>query len=213
MRIGTWNLEGRWDQRHLDLITAMDCELLLLTEVSERVELPGYWMHATTALMAPRRHWAAIASRRPLVALPDPHGATALAEVGELRVCSSVLPWRSCGSKAPWIDGSTAEKTEAAVADIEAVSPVIWGGDWNHAAAGREWSGSQQGRRALLAAVDRLGLQLPTADQPHQLDGLLSVDHIAVPTSWQIAEVERHSSLCGDKRISDHDAYCIEIDG
>lgn len=32
MRIGTWNLAGRWDARHLALIEAMDCDVLLLTE-------------------------------------------------------------------------------------------------------------------------------------------------------------------------------------
>lgn len=45
MRIGTWNLAGRWDARHLDLIQEMDSDILLLTEVSERTELPGYDMH------------------------------------------------------------------------------------------------------------------------------------------------------------------------
>ncbi|WP_267128537.1 MULTISPECIES: hypothetical protein [unclassified Nocardioides] len=39
MRIGTWNLAGRWDARHLALLEAMDCDVLLLTEVSERVRL------------------------------------------------------------------------------------------------------------------------------------------------------------------------------
>ena len=56
-------MEGRWDQRHLDHIRAMDCDVLLLTEVSERVELPGITLHGSDLRMAPRRHWAAVASR------------------------------------------------------------------------------------------------------------------------------------------------------
>lgn len=63
VRIGTWNLAGRWDARHLDSIEAMDCDVLLLTEVSSRLELPGYHLHMGRPLMAPKRRWAAIASR------------------------------------------------------------------------------------------------------------------------------------------------------
>jgi hypothetical protein len=33
----------------------------------------------------------------------------------------------------------------------------------------------------VLAAVEKLGLQVPTADLPHRLDGHLSIGHIAVP--------------------------------
>jgi 3-deoxy-D-arabino-heptulosonate 7-phosphate (DAHP) synthase len=37
VRIGTWNLQDRWDARHLQLLNAMQCDLLLLTEVPERI--------------------------------------------------------------------------------------------------------------------------------------------------------------------------------
>jgi hypothetical protein len=210
VRIGTWNLQGRWDQRHIDHIQAMSCDVLLLTEVSERAELPGTRIHASVMMMAPRRYWSAVATRLPLFALADPHGASAMAEIDGLRVCSSVLPWRSCGAAPPWTGLTTAEKTEAATASITAGTPTVWGGDWNHAMAGRDWSGSMQGRRSILEAVDRLGLQVPTAASPHQIDGLLSIDHIAVPASWRVLEIEHHPALSGGDRISDHDAYVIE---
>jgi endonuclease/exonuclease/phosphatase family metal-dependent hydrolase len=211
VRIGSWNLQGRWDQRHHDQIIAMCCDILLLTEVSERVQLPGVRLHATSALMAPRRRWAAVASRQPLHPLPDPHGASAMAEIDGLRVCSSILPWRSCGTQPPWTGSTTAAKTESAVASIEAVAPTVWGGDWNHAMSGREWSGSQPGRRSILEAVDRLGLQLPTEGAPHQIPGLLSIDHIAVPTSWTVLKFEHHPAFSNGARISDHDAYVVEV--
>jgi hypothetical protein len=76
--------------------------------------------------------------------------------------------------------------------------------------SGREWSGSKHGRRSILEAVDRLGLQLPTAGLPHQIEGLLSIDHIAVPADWRVLEVEHHPAFAGGARISDHDAYVIE---
>lgn len=212
MRIGTWNLAGRWDSRHLDLIRAMDCDVLLLTEVSERVDMPGYVLHLGQQSMATKRRWAAVASRFSLIPKPDPHGASTMAEVEGLRFCSSILPWRSCGSSLPWSGATTAEKTSAAVSSVEASAPDVWGGDWNHALSGREWSGSVAGRQSLLDAVDRLGLRVPTAALPHQIEGLLSIDHIAVPRSWRISDAERFRAFVGDVRISDHDAYALSAE-
>ncbi len=106
---------------------------------------------------------------------------------------------------------TTAEKTSAAVSAVEAGAPEVWGGDWNHALSGREWTGSVAGRRSLLEAVERLGLQVPTAAMPHQIDGLLSIDHVAVPGTWLVAGTERHRARAGETCISDHDAYVVEV--
>lgn len=211
MRIGTWNLQGRWDARHRDLIDGMNCDVLLLTEVSEQVDLPGYGLHLGQQLMMPKRRWAAVASRLEVRPLPDPHGASAMVELEGLGVCSSILPWRGCGTRDPWTDGNTAEKTRAAVAAIEDAQPSVWGGDWNHAVSGREWAGSVAGRLHVLAAVERLDLQVPTAASPHQIESLLSIDHIAVPKSWAVGPTQRHQALVGEDRLSDHDAYVVEV--
>lgn len=101
MRIGTWNLAGRWDTRHRNLIETMDCDVLLLTEVSDRVELPGYELHLGRLPMMPKRRWAAVASRLSMRPMVDPHGASAIVELEGIRICSSVLPWRSCGTRPP----------------------------------------------------------------------------------------------------------------
>ncbi|MCD4536081.1 endonuclease/exonuclease/phosphatase family protein [Nocardioides sp. cx-169] len=202
---------GRWDARHLDLIETMDCDVLLLTEVNERVELGGHDLHLGGQAMAAKRRWAAVASRLPMSPLPDPHGASALVELAGLRVCSSVLPWKGCGTREPWIGVNTAERTSAAVADVEARGPEIWGGDWNHALIGREWTGAVAGRQSLLAALERLQLQVPTASSPHHLEGLLSIDHIAVPATWEVGVTERHRAFVGETRISDHDAYVVKV--
>ena len=77
--------------------------------------------------------------------------------------------------------------------------------------SGREWSGSQGGRRFILEAVDRLGLQVPTASAPHRIDGLSSIDHIAIPMAWSVLDVEHHPALTSGVRISDHDAYVVEV--
>lgn len=123
MRIGTWNLAGRWDARHLALIETMNCDVLLLTEVSERVELPEYDLHLGGLAMSPKRRWAAIASRLPMRPMPDPHGASAMVELDGLRVCSSILPWKGCGTREPWAGATTTERTIAAVAAVEASAP------------------------------------------------------------------------------------------
>lgn len=211
VRIGTWNLQGRWDERHLHVLKAMRCEILLLTEVSARVSVPGATLHATQLLMAPRRYWAAVVSTDSMRPLTDPHGASAMAEVAGLRVCASVLPWRSCGSRIPWTGSNTAERTAHAVESIRSATPTVWGGDWNHALCGPEGSGSKQGRGSILQAVDQLGLQVATAEESHQIDGLLSIDHIAVPTSWTVRSVKRYPASIDGAQISDHDAYVVDV--
>ena len=205
MRIGTWNLAGRWDARHLALIEQMDCDLLLLTEVSDRVELPEHDLHVGR-LMSARRHWAAVASRVGLSPLAEPHAASASAEVSGFRVCSSVLPWKGCGGVPPWVGSNTAERTASAVADITEAGPAIWGGDWNHSLSGAEWAGSKTGRGYVLATVAELDLQVPTALLPHRIPDVLSIDHIAVPTTWQVSPATRVDAT----GLSDHDAYVVE---
>lgn len=212
MRIGTWNLEGCWGARHLTLIEAMNCDVLLLTEVREDIAIPSYDLHLGHLEMVPGRRWAAVASRLPMHPLHDPHGASAMADVDGQRYCSSVLPRRNCGQDHPWSGADTTEKTLAAVADVRAAVPTVWGGDWNHAFSGGERSGSLDGRAALLDAVARLGLQVPTADASHQKGGL-SIDHIAVPRSWDVSAVERHRALVDERWISDHDAYVVTVLG
>jgi endonuclease/exonuclease/phosphatase family metal-dependent hydrolase len=183
--------------------------------VSERTSLSGYAVHFSATRMAPRRRWAAVASRLPMASSPDPHPASAQAQVGATTYVSSVLPWRTCGSRPPWRGARHAEKTSSAVDDLllhlRAADRLVWGGDWNHALKGKEYAGSAGGRAAITSALDELGLVVPTAELPHRIDGLLSIDHIAVPK--EIAgEPTRVVAAKGDKRLSDHDAYVVEVE-
>lgn len=209
MRIGTWNLAGHWGAGHRDLLGSLDCDVLLLTEVATAVELPGYQMHPTDGFMAAGRYWAAVASRVGLRPMADPHRASVMAEVDGLRMCASILPWRSCGRSAPWTGKSTTEKTTNAVADIEAAGPDVWGGDWNHRLCGTEYAGSGQGAERIRAAVERLGLVVPTVGLPHRLTGSSAIDHIAVPRSWDVVSAQRVSGVVGGAALSDHDAYIV----
>lgn len=214
MRIGTWNLAGRWTPGHLEFLVRMDCDVLLVTEVSERLELPGYVARLSDQLMAPKRRWAGVLSRRELTALPDPHPASALARVDGLTFCSSILPWTSCGNRDPWHDGPHALKTKRTIDALLAELPttdLVWGGDWNHALLGREWSGSKGGRTSIIDAVAKLNLEVPTTELPHAIDGLLSIDHIAVPNTSTVSNATRVSACRGSGRLSDHDAYVVEL--
>src|SRR5690349_8822661 len=93
MRIGTWNLAGRWTPSHLELLTREECEVWLLTEVHPKASIPGMQMHRTSAPMGERKTWAAICSNADVIpAESDPHWATVVVHMGGLRVVSSVLP-------------------------------------------------------------------------------------------------------------------------
>jgi endonuclease/exonuclease/phosphatase family metal-dependent hydrolase len=196
------------------LLREQDCAVWLLTEVSERLALRGYALHTTSARMAPRRRWAAILSQAPLVAQPDPHPASALASVGERWYCSTILPWRSCGDDFPWVGARHADKTKAALDQLDGALPrhdLVWGGDWNHALSGTEHAGSLAGRTHLLTTLAGLGLQVPTANLPHRLAGLLSIDHIGVSREVAVVSAERIDANVDGRRLSDHDAYVVRV--
>ena len=213
VRIGTWNLAGRWSPDHERLMAAQECDLWLLTEVSDRVELPGMRRHIGQEHMAARRHWAAILSHHRFEPLEDPHPASASIQMGDTTFVSSVLPWRSCGARHPWIGSRHEEKTQAAVGSVleSLKGSVIWGGDWNHALHGPEYAGSRAGRSHIENAVSQLELQVPTERLSHRIEGLLSIDHIAVPKGVLVQAAERVSAATDEKRLSDHDAYVVTV--
>jgi hypothetical protein len=205
-RVGTWNLDARATEAHVDFLQGLNCDVLLLTEVAPALQLPGYVRHLTRGVMARGQHWAGIFSKVALTPLPDPHGATAMAKICDISFCASILPWRTCGSKAPWVGTNTMEKTKDAVSAIVACQPAVWGGDWNHAFEGRERAGSIDGRAVIRRGADELGLLITTHASRHHLDGLASIDHIAVPRDW--AGTRAQHVPAGS--LSDHDAYVVE---
>jgi endonuclease/exonuclease/phosphatase family metal-dependent hydrolase len=206
VRIGTWNLAGRWTPAHAALLASADCDVWLVTEVSDRLALPGHVTHRSAHAMARGRRWAAVLSRKPSQPLGDPHPASAMVVVeGTTYVCS-VLPWRACGSD-PWGEKPHAARTERTVFQILANlprGPLVWGGDWNHAMEGREYAGSQAGRRALQTALDELDLQVPTRHFP-AAGGGSSIDHVAVHRS-----LSTHAQQMSAAGLSDHGIYIVE---
>jgi endonuclease/exonuclease/phosphatase family metal-dependent hydrolase len=108
-----------------------------------------------------------------------------------------------------------ADKTATAVSELllrlRSAGSLVWGGDWNHALQGREYAGSQGGRAAITTALDELGLVVPTAELPHPIEGLLSIDHVAVPQGTKATGARVIAAHAG-KRLSDHDAYVVDTD-
>jgi endonuclease/exonuclease/phosphatase family metal-dependent hydrolase len=209
-------MAGRRAPGWQDLLLNADCDVWLLTEVSESAELAGYHAHRGEARMAARRHWAAVFSRTRSTPMVDPNVASAAAVVGDMTYCSSILPWRSSRGEPTWPGAEPPRnlhsgRTRHAVDLLLRALPrqnFIWGGDWNHALSGDEWAGTKGGRAHVLAAVEEFGLQVPTAELPHRLGGLLSIDHIAVPTSWSVRDADRLNA----QGFSDHDGYFVDVE-
>lgn len=214
MRIGTWNIAGRWSDDHAALLADANCDVWLLTEVNDRTLVPGFEIHKCEMEMAVKRRWAAIASRLPMTPEPDPHPASARARIGSATYVSSILPWRSCRGVEPWVGDRHVDKTEhtvdALVTELRSIKSLVWGGDWNHALTGGEYAGSIGGRRAVLAALETLGLEATTTELPHRIDGLRTIDHVAVPVGIG-AEASRIDATHEGKRLSDHDAYVVDV--
>lgn len=212
MRIGTWNLAGRWSDARAEFLAGLACDVLLLTEVHHETRVTGMRGRTTYGLMAPDRFWAAVFTSGPHLAYPDPHGAAAMVVVDGVTFVSSVLPWRSCGAGFPWLGERHADKTAHAVAPIARLrQPVVWGGDWNHALEGPERVGSKEGREHIFGVLDALGLQVPTGELPAQGSDC-SIDHVAVPKEWVLIGAEQVPAEADGKRLSDHDAYVVEVE-
>ena len=67
------------------------------------------------------------------------------------------------------------------------------------------------GRREIARAVEELRLVVPTAELPHPIEGLLSIDHVAVPEGTSATARQVEATYEGS-RLSDHDAYVVDTD-
>ncbi len=216
MRIGTWNLEGRWSANHSQLLKKEACDIWLLTEVPTAFGLDGGALYRS-APMTETKSWAAVWSNGDAVPSPSPHPAAATAVLDGILLCSCVLPWRS--ARRWWPAGDTGDvvgMTTAALGRLrarmlEAPGAVVWGGDWNHALHEREVAGTYHGRAEIGKLRFELRLQIPTEYMPHAKAGLLSIDHIAVPVAWHLTDCRRVVATAAGKRLSDHDAYIVDI--
>lgn len=83
LRVGTWNLAGRWSAGHRDFIEGAGCDVWLLTEVPGAFSLgDGHLVRSEVMGRTAGRSWAAVWSARPLEPLASPHEAAAFARRG-----------------------------------------------------------------------------------------------------------------------------------
>lgn len=213
MRIGTWNLEGRWSADHGQVLVDLDCDVWLLTENQPDARPDGHHLLVSTQLMGPGKHWAGIASRWPIDPQPDPDVASVLGESGGVRFCSSVLPWPLASQFSPWAGGTHVEEMAEVVGRLDdafAQAPVVWGGDWNQPLSGNLQGFTRGAQRVLLETVASLGLQVPTETlRGRRSGGQSSIDHVAVPDDWVVTGAGR---VTVGRRLSDHDLYWVEVD-
>jgi endonuclease/exonuclease/phosphatase family metal-dependent hydrolase len=209
MRIGTWNLAGRWTIGHQRLLAGAACDIWLLTEIAPATSLEGYHLDLTPGQMSRGQHWAGIAHRGPCAPLDGIHIASAAANIGEIVVCASVLPWNGAGRY--WLDPThgTGPRTRRAVEQIDSRLPtgcVVWGGDFNHTLAGKPVVASRHGRDAINAMITRRNMTAPTTALRHRITGG-SIDHILIPAVWTVTQAERIEV----GTLSDHDAYTVDL--
>jgi hypothetical protein len=216
-RVGTWNLDGRWDDRCEAAMAKVSADVWLLTEVPAGAVLAGYRPYWSKAPLVAGRHWAAVLVRDTARVIArwdgDLHPASAAAVVGGFVFCSSVLPRRSCGPDEPWEGTTSAERTAAVTRRLAGSLPrgaTVWGGGWNHAFEGPERTGSVEGREHLGEAVEKLDLRVVTAQSPHRVEGLSSTDHVAVPAQAPVKTVRRVEMKASRRHLSDHDAYVVD---
>jgi len=171
VRIGTWNLEGKWSSHHLALLEGQECDVWLLTEVPTRASIPGMTAHRTAQAMGSGKAWAGVFSRGNVITQPDPHPATAMVVGDGFHVMSPVLPWRSCG--AAWEGSTLAEMMSITLSSLRGHidDMTVWGGDWNQALEGRDYVGSMAGREKILALLNDAGLSLPTSTLGSCIEG------------------------------------------
>jgi endonuclease/exonuclease/phosphatase family metal-dependent hydrolase len=212
VRIGVWNLEGKWSPDHLALLERERCDVWLLTEVHVDTVIPGLNGHCTTASMAPRKRWAGVFSTLRVLAEPDPHLATAMAWIEGIRFTSSVLPWRACGPS--WPGATHPEKLRVTLGALEKYidDASVWGGDWNQALEGPEYVGSLDGRRQILQLTQEAGHSVPTATLGSARKRHRSIDHISVPMDWDVDAACRVVAEAAGRRLSDHDAYIVSVE-
>lgn len=103
MRIGTWNMDGKGSAAHVEFLESLRCDVLLLTEVPHGLVLEGVAPARSRQMGASAsKDWAAVWSKRGLVAREPAHDWSAAAEVDGVLFVSTVLPWNSVKASGHW---------------------------------------------------------------------------------------------------------------
>lgn len=130
----------------------------------------------------------------------------------QLRVPWNAVPLSEWPDKAADLEAVTEMAIDRLRDGLDHGTDLVWGGDWNQTLQGRV--ATKIGQKALSALISTLGLKVPTAVLAHtDGGGYCSIDHIAVPNNWNVTTVSRLvGSSERNTRLSDHDAYVVEVE-
>lgn len=174
-RIGTWNLDTKWNPNtkpplprqvarlsdQMKFIEKCNCDVWLLTEVPCRFDLGFGQATFSKRMGASDKVYEVVWAKNGLdEASEDVHPTAAMAKVGDLRVCSCMLPWRFAPSRDWPVEGDYKTIGDEAIGRLGAglanePGDLVWGGDWNQAFEGRDYVGTLAVRAALHALSRR----------------------------------------------------------
>ncbi len=238
MRIGTWNVEyaaGREkNERRLRRLREMDCDVWVLTETHDELDLGAGYSAVATGQRATGRagaRWTAIWSRFPITrSLPveDAHRTVAAlieSPAGPLVVYGTVLPWHSDrgpdASAATWAEHHRVIPMQARewakLRDDFPGAALCVAGDLNMNLGGRHYYGTRQGREMLRLGLKGAGLVCATETE-RVPEGLLRhgpIDHVCL--SERLAGTARVADAWEGKdaegiRLSDHSGLVVVVD-
>jgi endonuclease/exonuclease/phosphatase family metal-dependent hydrolase len=240
LRIGTWNLERRIPGRsNLDdydvVLKGLGADVVVITEPGAH-----FVDQYPSAVVAPPKR-GDVSGNESWVAILVPEGARtdiddvpyerlAASAVFEwegrsLAVYGSVLPWNAALSQAhdvygeddrlfDDVFGKALREQSDDVQQLQAqygVDNVIWAGDFNHPLEGPLNGFSTFARTAIQSELDKLGLVATNRDAPHRIEGVMAIDLICVPATWNIGAVEDWPPTSAHGAISDHRAYVVSV--
>jgi hypothetical protein len=237
MRIGTWNVEyaagGEKNDRRLRRLREMDCDLWVLTETHDDLDLGhGYHAVSTTHRVTGRAgaRWTSIWSRFPImkaVLVEDSNRTVAAlieSPLGPLVVYGTVLPWHTDlgpkGNAEAWSEHHRIVPRQGQEwATLRAAYPqaaLVVAGDFNMNLGGRHHYGTAAGREMLRAGLRGAALvciteteRVPVGLSHAPIDHICLSEQLApqarVAEAWEGTDAER-------VRLSDHIGLVVEIE-
>jgi len=227
---------------HEMIALAQDCDadIWLFTEIHVDWRLPGYAraISGPRSTGPERKRWAGIACRDSFDMIIPPIDGSGPADEGlcmarlrpkgtdgpGLLVACSVLPWANTVDGWPSLHEPgrfdrfadrfryvTDTHIEHMRREHQEGEILIWGGDFNESLSGRTLL-SKAGRAILVDALDKLAVTALTTSARHLVDGVCSIDHVAVSTqsveSSQVRVVTRNDD---PRQTSDHALYLVDV--
>lgn len=236
LRIGTWNVEYANlanNPRRVEIMHAANADIWVLTETRDELNLGSAYTGISSIPRergGPTARWVTIWSRFPMLSSVEVRDTSRTVAaifdtpLGPLLVYGTVMPWKSDRDPTDTIDWAkhhrivpeqAAEWVRLGLRHPEAA--VCIAGDLNMNLGGRQYYGTNEGRRLLQDGMARAGLTCVTRteavpagllDNPH-------IDHVLLPNSWaeRVRVVDAWPGTIGGVRLSDHSGIVVEVGG